>query len=63
VNRSGRPVDIYWINYGADLAWKLRAEEVVILSGVVRPDGSATDLKVKKSAGYGLDEEAPRGRR
>jgi hypothetical protein len=56
-------VDIYWINYGADLAWKLRAEEVVILSGVVRPDGSATDLKVKKSAGYGLDEEAPRGRR
>ena len=37
---------------------KLRAQGRVLLSIVVQPDGTAQDLKVLTSLGYGLDEKA-----
>jgi TonB family protein len=40
------------------LAKLLRAEGVVSLSVAIQPDGTVRDLKVLRSAGYGLDEKA-----
>jgi TonB family protein len=42
----------------AELARKLSIEGWVTVSLIIQPDGTATNFKIKKSVGYGLDEKA-----
>ncbi len=42
----------------SEIARKLRGEGVVVLYGVIRPDGTAENFRVMSSLGYGLNEQA-----